>query len=186
MNPLLLAPAALLGFLIGTFRSQGKKPPAKAPLVGVKLGAWEKFVGVMAASPRDAVSARYRLGAFGMDARRLADVGAMTKAYKGSYGTEVGVWLGNWAPSLTESAFLGSMPLQYAAFVRSVRRSTAAPEVSGFVGEVVDGVPCSLSGLLGVSHVAGVAGVASWVKDPVVRRKFAATTEVFKKTNGLF
>jgi hypothetical protein len=54
------------------------------------------------------------------------------------------------------------------------------------VGKVVDGQPCSLSGLLGVGHLAGEAGVAGWVADPAVRERFRATTQTFHRTNGIF
>jgi hypothetical protein len=61
-----------------------------------------------------------------------------------------------------------------------------APRVSGLVGVEVDGARCSLSGLLGVAHMAGVEGCLGWVKDPQARRKFSETTKVFEKCNGIF
>lgn len=187
MHPLFLLPAALLGFITSSLLGS-RKPKAddgpQSPLPGVPLAAWEKFVAIMAVYPKDHVDKRYRLGAFGMDARKLKDVGVLETAGKGVYGDEAGVWMGKWAPGLTEKAFLGSMPLQYAAFIRSMR--AAAPKVSRHVGAVVDGSKCSLSGLLGVAHAAGEAGVQSWVADAQVRRRFGKTTEVWKKTNQIF
>lgn len=182
LHPLLIIPAALVGFLAG--RVTGKHKASRAPLPGVPFAAWESFIAVMSVAPKSHVSKRYKLGTFQMDARKLKDVGVMKTAVKGVYGDEAGVWMGAWTPPLTESAFLGSIPLQYAAFVRSMR--AAAPKVSGLVGAVADGVKCSLSGLLGVSHVAGEAGVESWVRDPEVRRRFKATTDTFKRTNAIF
>lgn len=199
MYPLLLIPAALFGFLIGK-KVAGKSPGevvgsekneeestevrGKAALAAVNPDSWAEFVSVMESAPRSRVSARYKLGAFQMDARRLADVGVMTEARKVSYGPEMGVWMGKWVAGLSERDFLGSMPLQYAAFVRSIRAT--APKVSRLVGVVVEGKKTTLSGLLGVAHVAGVTGVESWVRDPNIRRRFATTTGVFHRTNGIF
>lgn len=208
MHPLLLIPTALLGFLLGKKTSQqhqasqpevktasgsespesGKKAKANDRLTRefakIDRAGWEEFVSAMETAPRNKISARYKLGAFQMDARRLADVGVMTSARKVSYGPEMGVWMGKWAEGLSEKDFLGSIPLQYAAFVRSIRAT--APKVSKYVGTVVEDKTATLSGLLGVAHVAGVTGVESWVADPGVRRRFAATTGVFHRTNGIF
>lgn len=186
MHPLFLLPAILAGFFAGTFTK--KKPTVTIAPLGLPVEAWESFVSVMAVYPKGHIDPRYKLGAFGMDARKLKDVGAMTTAVKGVYGTEDGVWMGSWAPGLTEAAFLGSMPVQYAVFVRSMK--AAAPKVSKFVGVPVEGVGagerCTLSGLLGVAHAAGEAGVESWVSEPAIRRRFKRTTDTFVRTNGIF
>jgi hypothetical protein len=190
MHPLLIIPAALLGFFAGV-SSKSRKGLSmtphnpRAPLDNVPFMSWDRFVSVMVVGPKNNISKRGHLGAFGMDARRLKDVGAMVNARKGARNGEVGVWIGEWSPPLTEAGFLGSMPLQYAVFVREMR--AAAPKVSGLVGEVVDGgVQCSLSGLLGVSHAAGEGGVESWVRDAATRKRFPGTTELFGRTNQIF
>jgi hypothetical protein len=184
MHPLLLVPASFLSFLVGAAFMRRKEGDHKAPLSGVPFLSWERFVAVMVMAPKDHVSKKGKLGTFQMDARRLKDIGAMKTAVKGFKNGEPGVWMGEWSEPLTETAFLGSMPLQYAAFVRSMR--AAAPKVSGYVGVEVDGLPCSLSGLLGVSHAAGEAGVKSWVSDPKTRTRFAGTTELFRRANKIF
>lgn len=187
MHPLFLIPAALAGFFLGAkASSKNETKIKKGPLPGlvIPIVAWERFIALMAIYPKDHVGKRYKLGTFGMDARKLKDVGVMKTAVKGIYGDEQGVWMGAWTQPLTESAFLGSMPLQYAAFVRSMR--AAAPKVSGWVGKKVDDNVASLSGLLGVAHAAGEAGVESWVADPRIRHRFSKTTEAFTRTNGVF
>jgi hypothetical protein len=184
LHPLLLLPATIVGFFIGRVASGSGKSAVSAALQGAPAAAWARFVAVMAVHPKEHIDKRYKLGAFGMDVRRLRDVGLLETASKGVYGDEVGVWMGKWKAPLTEAGFLGSMPLQYAAFVRSMR--AAAPKVSRYVGIWVDGQRCSLSGLLGVVHAAGEAGVESWVKDANVRRRFSKTTDTWKRTNNLF
>lgn len=184
MHPLFAIPAAILGYFLGR-KSADKKATSKtagagAPLDDVTLGAWEKFVAEMAKVPKETVGRKGKLGAFQVDARRLADVGAMTRAWKKPDGS----WTGAWAGKLTEEKFLGSMPAQYAVFVRSMR--AAAPKVGAFVGCDVDGKKATLSGLLGVAHMAGDRGVASFVKDADVRSRFPATSDVFSRTNGIF
>jgi hypothetical protein len=181
VNPLFLLPAALLGFLGG--KAFSKRKPKSTPLPGVPLALWEKYVAVMVLAPKDRVSPQGKLGTFQMGPRRMVDLGLMTSSQKIDRGG-VGMWVGSWKPPLTEDKFLGSMPLQYAAFTRSCK--AMAPKVSGLVGVEVDGRKCTLSGLLGVAHMAGEAGCLGWVKDPQVRRKFASTTEVFARTNGIF
>lgn len=182
MNPLFIIPAAFGGFIVGRFMRGWKR--SHSPVPGVPFRAWERFVTVMVVAPKTHISPRGKLGTFQMDARRLKDVGVVKNAKKGMHGEEVGVWVGEWVAPLTKDAFLGSMPLQYAAFVRSMK--AAAPKVSGFVGVDVDGATCSLSGLLGVAHAAGEAGVESWVENSEVRRRFAGTTDVFRRTNQIF
>jgi hypothetical protein len=124
------------------------------------------------------------MGAFGMDARRLADVGLCSEPRKATVGGELGVWTAAWQRPLTKPGYLKSLPLQYEAFKRSM--VLMAPRVAGFVGTNVDGKKCTLSGLLGVGHLAGQSGVESWVKDASVRKKFKQTTETFNLTNGIF
>ncbi len=119
-----------------------------------------------------------------MDARKLADVGLASAPRKTTVGNETGVWTADFRKPLTKEVFLKSAPVQYAAFKRSM--VSMVPTVKGFVGAKVDGVSCSLSGLLGVGHLAGSAGVASWVRDPLVRKKFQKTTDTFNLTNGIF
>lgn len=194
MHPLLMLPAAILGFLFG--RKLGERHATSttgaSPIAGVSLPQWEAFVAKMEVAGRDHVSPRGRMGMFQMDARRLADVGVMTKAWKqGSAeaqkhgGSEtVGIWVGQWAPQLSKEAFLNSVPLQYAAFVRSMRE--AAPKVTRHVGKDVDGAKATLSGLLGVCHVAGERGVVGFIEDPISRKKFPGTTIAFGRTNQIF
>ena len=190
MNPLIMIPIGIFAFLGGAVFGRSRKglsmtvPKKGSPIDGVPLLKWERFVTVMAVTPRQRVTPRYRLGTFGMDARRLSDVGFMVTPRKATVGGEAGVWIGEWKKPLTTDKFLGSMPAQYVAFKRSMSR--LAPRVSGFVGAEVDGTKCSLSGLLGVGHLAGEAGIESWVKNPDVRKRFKSTTANFNRTNGIF
>jgi len=190
MSPIFLLPVGLFGFLGGAAFCTSRKglsmlpPEHPSPLPGVPHLAWEKFVAVMVVSPKNAATPRGRLGMFGMDARRLSDVGFMSRPRKTSVGDETGVWTGEWRTPLTREKFLASSPAQYEAFARSMRRMV--PKVSRMVGLPVSGSPCTLSGLLAAGHLAGEDGIASWVADPAVREKFKATTANFNRANGLF
>jgi hypothetical protein len=190
ISPLTLIPVGIFAFLGGAALGRTRKglsmatPKKGSPIDGVPLARWERFVTIMAVAPRQRVTPRYRLGTFGMDARRLSDVGFMVAPRKAAVGGETGVWIGEWKHPLTTDKFLGSMPAQYLAFKRSMSR--LATRVSGFVGADVDGTKCSLSGLLGVGHLAGEAGVESWVKSPDVRKRFKSTTANFVRANGIF
>lgn len=190
LNPLVLIPVSIFSFLGGAMLGRSRrnlsmlKPEKGSPLPGVPLSAWSRFVAVMVVAPKKTVSPRGRMGSFGFDARRLADVGFMDKPRKITVGGETGVWTGDWKQPLSTDKFLDSTAAQYEAFSRSMRRM--APKVGAFVGCNIDGVPATLSGLLGVGHLAGEAGVAGWVKDPETRKKFKNTTANFHRTNGVF
>jgi|SRR5271157_1279092 len=190
IHPVTLIPVGIFAFLGGAWLGRSRKgmsmlPASKAgPLGAIPLASWGRFVSVMAIAPRNQVTPRYRLGTFGMDTRRLADVGFMVEPHKATVGGETGVWVGKWKPPLTTDKFLGSMPAQYEAFKRSTIKMI--PVVSGFVGREVDGVRCTLSGLLGAAHLAGEMGIKGWAEDPAVRARFKATTANFAKTNGIF
>jgi hypothetical protein len=187
LHPLLLVPLGLIGFLTGFSLGKGRKGLnmlPQSPLQGVSRHCWLRYTIIMARRPKNWQSPRGRLGMFDMDARRLADVKLMEAPHKTTIGRETGVWTGEWKRPLTQDAYLKSLPLQYASFKRSMVALT--PKVSGFVGAVVDGKKCSLSGLLGVGHLAGDAGVESWVKDKAIREKFKKTTDAFNLVNGVF
>lgn len=190
MIPLLIPAAAVLGFLSGAAIGTNRRglsmlPPEKpSPLPGVPGLAWERFVTVMVVAPKHHVSPRRRFGLFGIDSRRLADVGFMSEPRKTTIGAETGVWSGTWRPPLDEQKFLSSAGAQYEAFSRSMRQ--LLPAVTPHVGRTVDGVPATLSGLLAAGHLAGSEGVAGWVSDPATRIKFRATTAKFEGANGIF
>jgi hypothetical protein len=187
LHPLILLPIGLVGFLTGLSLGTGRKGLTmlpKSPLPDVSQRCWLRYTVIMARRPKAWQSPRGRLGTFDMDARRLADVGLMMSPRKTTIGRETGVWTGDWKAPLSESIYLKSMPLQYVSFTRSM--TAMVPKVNKFIGETVDGKVCTLSGLLGVGHLAGEAGVESWVKDPKVREKFKATTDTFNRVNGVF
>ena len=190
MNPALLFPATVFGFLGGAALGRSRRelsmlPPDKSsPLPGVPLCRWERFVAVMVSAPKRTLTPRGRWGMFGMDARRLADVGFMSEPKKTVLGAEQGVWTGRWRPPLDQQKFLESAGAQDEAFARSMRG--LVPAVAGHVGAVVDGKRATLSGLLAAGHVAGEVGVQGWVADPAVRQKFRATTANFERANGIF
>ncbi len=189
MTPLLI-PVGIFGFLGGAVLGKSRRglsmlpPERRSPIRGVSPARWERFVSVMVVAPKSTLTPRGRWGMFGMDARRLADVGFMTSPRKTSVGAETGVWSGEWVEPLSASKFLSSSPAQYEAFTRSMRRMS--PTLAGLVGSPVDGVRASLSGLLAAGHLAGETGVSSWVADPRVREKFKSTTANFERANGIF
>jgi hypothetical protein len=190
MNSLLLLPASAFSFLAGVALGRSRRglsmlPPDRgSPLPGVPLSRWEKFVAVMVVRPKTYASPRRRLGLFGLDARRLCDVGFMTSPRKVTVGAETGVWSGEWVAPLDEQKFLASTPAQYEAFARSMRKMV--PKVAPHVGKKIEGKVATLSGLLGAAHLAGEAGVEGWARDPGTRQKFTATTTNYHACCGIF
>ena len=105
MAPILLIPTAVFGFLGGISLGKSRRglsmlPPERpSPLPGVSALAWQRFVTIMVVAPRGHVTPRRRMGLFGMDGRRLADVGFMANPRKVTVGAEAGVWSGeDWVP----------------------------------------------------------------------------------------
>jgi hypothetical protein len=184
----LVIPAAIGGLLTGAaLFGPGRKGLTmlpQSPIKGIVLIKWTTFVRTMARHRPNYCSPRGRYGMFGMDMRRLADVGFATNPRKGSKQNECGVWIGDWKEPLSEEVYIASQPVQYVSFRKSM--VAMVPKAEQFVGFKVDGTECTLSGLLGVGHHAGESGIESWVKDPAVRQRFKATTEAFNLTNKIF
>ena len=186
MLPIVL-PLTLVGLLTGAGLATSRRGLSmlpQSPIEGVVFVRWIRFTRTMARHPLSHESPSGRLGTFGLHVRRLSDVGLAQCPRKAEVGGEVGVWTANWRHPLSKDLFLKSPPVQYEAFKRSV--VDMVPKVKGLVGAEVDGEKCTLSGLLGVGHMAGIAGVEGWVKDVRVREKFAKTTNTFNLTNGIF
>lgn len=190
MHPLYTIPIGVGSFLLGVISTNSRKGLSmlpkrpQSPLKGVTFVLWTRYVDRMARHPRNFNSPRGRMGAFGMDARRLCDIGFAESPRKTTIGRETGVWTADFRMPISKEIYLASLPLQYASFKKSMRKMQ--PKAVQFVGCEVDGQPCTLSGLLGVGHLAGEAGIESWVKDPKIRQRFKATTDTFKLVNGIF
>jgi hypothetical protein len=155
----------------------------ESPVRGIVIVRWTRFHRLMARHPRNYDSAGH-LGSWGMNARSLHDAGLIDAPKKVTVGRDVGIWSGEWKKPLTKDKFLASLPMQSRAFELATQK--LVPAAAPLVGAIVDGKPASLSGLLGVGHVAGAAGMADWVKNPASRAKFKRTTETFNLTNGIF
>ena len=185
MLPIVI-PIGIIAFLTGVgVAARGSQSTTRdSPVKGVVYVRWLRFTRAMARHPLSYDSPGGRMGAFGLHTRRLADVGLASDPHKTTVGGEVGVWTADWKAPLSKAGFLRSAPLQYEAFRRSV--VDMVPKVSGLVDTDVGGAKCTLSGLLGVGHMAGIAGVGEWVRDAKVREKFQKTTDVFNQTNGIF
>jgi hypothetical protein len=184
----LVIPAAVGGLLAGAaIFGPGRKGLTmlpQSPIQGVILVKWTRFVRTMARHDPRYVSPRGKFGMFGMDMRRLSDVGFVKNAHKGNRGTECGVWVGEWKSPLSEDIYVATPAVQYESFKRSM--VAMIPKAEQFVGMPVEDVKCTLSGLLGVGHHAGESGIKSWVKSGEVRNKFRTTTDTFNLTNGIF
>jgi hypothetical protein len=188
----IVIPVSLVSLLVGAGLATGRRGLSmlpRSPLPGVLVVRWVRFTRLMARHPRDYAGKRGHLGMFGTDMRGLADAGLAEHPRKTVVGGETGVWDASWRGGLTKKKFLASAPAQYAAFARSMARLAphAAPHVGAKVESSTRGsTTCTLSGLLGVGHHAGAAGIAGWVKDPAAREKFARTTATFHLVNGVF
>jgi hypothetical protein len=177
--------------------SPASEPERNSPLRGSFVGfpspwkdvpppAWTAFVKAMGDKKAKAVDDRYRLGIFGIGARRLVDLGLMKNPKKGEYKGAKGVWVAEWLPPHSEEKFLGSPEAQYRAFVASMiayRRAINQQFAGKPAPAPVGGKRVSLSGLLAVAHHAGMGGLGKWLSD---ERRVPATTEAFTKATEIF
>ncbi len=162
-----------------------------SPWKDVTSAAWTTFVRTTANSrPPSAVSPRGLFGMFQIPVRRLVDLGVMkdprSKMEPGPAGKPMRIWEGTWI--VPEEKFLADPKLQYEVFLRSMElyRSIIAEKYKQVLGMAIEGdKPASLSGLLALSHTAGV-GIHKWLVGGNIRKKFHWVTEAYQKANGIF
>ena len=138
----------------------------------------------MAAASPGSRSARGHLGMFGMGLPRLEDLGYLKQTKAGGASSPAVEWK---AP-LSEKVFLLSPELQYQAFSESMvdHRKQILARHGGLVGRVLAGRPATLSGLLGVAHQAGLAGLETWIGSGGDRKRYPNTTAAYLRWVGLF
>lgn len=148
--------------------------------------AWTAFVKAMGDKKAKEVDPRYRLGIFGIGARRLVDLGIMKNPKKTAYKGQQGVWLAEWVPPHSEEKFLNSPEAQYRSFVASMisyRRAINQQLADKPAPPPVNGKRVTLSGLLAVAHHAGMGGLGKWLSS---ERRVPATTAAFTKATEIF
>lgn len=178
---------AAVGFALGAAissqsRKRGSKAASSEPLVSVPRLSFAKFVALMACSPSSFKSSTGKLGAFQFSPKRLQDLGLVNETFRMSSPSPM--WVAVWRPPFSEDLFLSSPKVQYATFVKSCRKYL--PIAMSHSSKNIDGKISTVSGILGVLHVAGENGFASWFSDPKVRKRFTNTTSTFNNTNGVF
>lgn len=163
------------------------EPLWPSPLPGVGDELWSRYVRRSRVARPSAVSPDNRYGCFALSARELADAGWLLDARKEQVGGRL-CWTGTWAPDRDELRFLRSADEQHEALATLARLHARVVEERhrGLVGQVVEGQPATLSGLLGVCRRAGLGGLRGWATDAAQRRKFPETTAAYARLNGIF
>lgn len=160
-----------------------------SPIANVKPEFWTRYVNCVKGDNPRIITPGFALGLFLFGARRLVDLGIMRNPRQGTYQGKT-VWTGDWTGNLDINKFLADSALQYQVFFASMRDYAArirdTPAVKALIGRQVDGVPITLSGILGVAHRAGWSGMQKWFSSPADRAKFTATTKAFQDCNGIF
>ena len=170
-------------------RVQDPSATFKSAISNVKNEYWSRFVKCVMGDNPGAITDSFALGLFGFGARRLVDLKVMKDPRQTQYGGR-SVWAGTWIPPLSMAKFLADRALQYQLFFVSMRdyahRITNTPVARALIGTTLEGHQISLSGMLGVMHVAGWSGGLKWFSSPGDRARFPATTAAFLKCNGIF
>jgi hypothetical protein len=170
---------AAVGLALGASIAKRSKAASIDPLPLVPRPLFARFVVLMACSPSSFKSPTGKLGAFQFSPRRLQDLGLVADTSRTPSG-----WIATWRPPFSENLFLSSPKVQYAAFLKSCRKYL--PIAIAHRAKDIDGRISTLSGILGVLHVAGERGFSSWFSDPKTRKRFTNTTSTFHSTNGVF
>lgn len=163
--------------------------PKTSPLPGTDPGDWEKFSSALKSNMAPDAAERGRVGSYAISMRRLADLGIVKNAKKVPVpgDSRKDTWRADWTGT-TQQKFLGDEGLQQEVLARSLRdyADQIRNKYSAAIGKPLGDDVVTLSGLLGVAHVAGLRGLESWLRSGDERQKFSGTTKVFEATNGIF
>lgn len=170
--------------------ASGTKIPS--PWKDVSDSAWTRFATAVAEGHAvSEVNPRGFFGIFQLGVRRLCDLSVMSsprsRNEKGADGQNIRIWEGTWL--ISKENFFSDAKLQYDLFAKSMElyRNVIAEKYKQVVGlEIFPGQKATLSGLLGIAHMAGSEGMHKWLTQSDIRQKFSWVTEAFKKTNGIF
>lgn len=138
----------------------------------------------MTTQEADTVSEQGRIGLFGVGARRLAELGYMSKVQKIPWGESKEIFMGEFFPPLTLEKFLCAPLVQVQVFEQDMKERCDAihrGELSSFISSEV-----TLSGILALTHSAGIKGALSWLLNGEDAEKFPNTTQNFARANGVF
>jgi len=127
----------------------------------------------------------FRLGMYEFSVRRLCDLDIMHSPERilkqGKF-----VWVAEWKTGTSLSIFLHDPELQHRLFERSMSSFESDGDLMHWVGQKVDDVEITQSGVLAVAHRAGKPGAVSWFTNFKDRTKFLRTSQAFKFANGIF
>lgn len=160
--------------------ANGKKIDTPSP-------RWTRYVQSVKTGGLGTITPNFNLGVFGLNMRTLEDFGYAKNVRKTNYNGRQ-VWRGDFigaADSLEK--FLSDGTVQYEVFLKMTNRHYAyITSKKNLVlyddSKQIEGVTPTYSGLLAVAKFAGLSGLDKWLAGD---RK-PATTEAFKKSNGIF
>lgn len=155
-----------------------------SPWPDVEVDAWAQYVRGSLLPADDRGTRDWLIGIFGLSPRALERIGIMTGVKK-----EADRWSGEWTGTIPSEIFLKSVPAQVQALtaISHLHRAESGDTLDAMVGQEIEGVEATLSGLLAVAlRAGGKAGLESWVNNEADRRKFKRTTAAYLKQNGVF
>ena len=147
------------------------RPLFKSPLKGVTDAQWDAFVRAFSTRPITAESKAHGIGSFDLRPRRLVELGVMENLRRATRPP------GECIADLTAKyADLGkNATRQYEVFARSMT------EYDAELADLKMPEGCTRSGALAILHCGGTGALEQWPKNA-----FKTTSQIFKKTNGLF
>jgi len=150
----------------------------------IETAAWAKYVRGSRLPDEDRGSRDWLIGIFGLSPRALERIGIMADVKK-----DGDRWSGSWTGTVPSEFFLKSVPAQVQAFtaISDLHRAESRATIDDILGQEIEGVEATLSGLLAVAlRAGGKAGLESWLNNESDRRKFKRTTAAYLKLNGIF
>lgn len=142
-----------------------------SPIPGVPDDAWSTFCGQLERESPSFQSQRH-VGRYRHRKDRLAEIGMDPDSIVGSPDAQ--------DQALAADLLDAHKHLTASGILRQhVGRPISIPDVDGTI-------PLTLSGVLGISAVAGLEGCAGWLENKADRKRFPHTTQTFLRTNGAF
>lgn len=164
-----------------------------SPIDGISSAKWLQYERTQRSAGLNTISPNYNLGLYLMNMRTLADLGLADNPHKDNYNGKQ-VWKADWRKPYTLEGFLSNAKLQMDTFAKLARlhAKTIQSRFQDWLGIPLNDqgsewekAPVTLSGLMAVAKQAGLGGLEKWLSSTPDKR-FASTSEAYRKANGVF
>lgn len=154
----------------GHFNPAGS-PPVSSPIAGIDHQSWDALCKTLAIDHPDHDSER-RVGKYSARKSRLEQIGIDPATIVGSSDAQDDALCADLADAHTRLEKKGVLH-------KVIGKSVRIPDMDAPVS-------ISLSGMLGLTAVAGVDNAIKWLTNEADRKRFPHNTNIFLRSNGIF